>query len=305
MSIESACDELIASGILEHEHGIPRLWPRSAPALHDCELEAEYYQVHKDFLLEVDELVYLDTLQSLQNLDELRIRELYSSIEDDKYLGGLDASQVELFLLTHNRNFRTQLLMSETVTLALPILRAVHHGNAALTDAEFTILNNLKKLYSRHNEHPSNIRALVAAYEEHKRKLDEKHNQDSEIKSILTDQIHDKLQELQELTTAMELIENTLQNRINGEDDETTQLGKRYRRLRGQVDLLRLLCDFLPNLILCQAKNWYNDKKLREVVERCQQIELSLPDMEDLADLSELGNIDCSKLFSALEEVSR
>lgn len=279
-SLSDACDDLLGLGILEHEHGIPNIWQKSSE-IQKSGLEEEYYRLNQELATEVNKLVQLNKLQELRKLSAPEIEELYEAIEDDEQLQNLTQLELEEFLTTHTNNFKTQALMNEYLTMSLPVLRAIYHGNA-LTESEFSVLNNLKKLYSHYNEHPANINRLLLNYKNHQGLVAEHAAVSAELNMFLASTVTEQMLQLKELNEEYLVLQNTYRNQIEAHSESSRAPEQRrivlaVGTLSRRITSVAVLCDFLPNLILCQATNWYNDKTLKAIVEDCQEISEKLP----------------------------
>ncbi|GBL52276.1 hypothetical_protein [Candidozyma auris] len=281
MSFSEACDELLKTGILDHEHGIPKLWHKSADELqkpqgpHD-----QYYNLNKRLLANLDEIVYKDKFKQLRALSADEIDSLYEEMIQSEPLKSLPpGTDLDAFLENHTKAFKTGVLMGDYLPSALPIVRAIHHGNNNLADSEISILNNLKRLYSHYNDHPANVKYLIKAYREKNNVTAETASVAAEVQSYIHSVLLPKLQRLEKLNAELQVLQNTYNNQVEARSSAAEKAPLETKKLRAEVlslskrlTSLAVLCDFLPNLILCQASNWHSDKSLRTILGDCQNI---------------------------------
>lgn len=289
MSLSSVCDDILAN-VLNHEFGIPLLW--LLPKEKQPELDMAYYEANAKLAETLDELVYLNKTLELRKMSAEDIDELYVELLNKDQIRDIDEDSLEQFLL-HQSQMKRQTLLRDFFPLALPVLRAIHIDNAALTESEFLVLNNLKKLYSRYNEHPANIRKLVSEYNQNIDLTDKRLRMVAEIELQLRGELSRSVSELSELSTQYKQAQlGVLNPEKTGMADKlemansslTDMLRSTGKRLRA----VSVLCDLIPSLILCHPSNWYNDKSLREIMFRCQHISENLPDLSIFDTLDEL-----------------
>lgn len=287
--IEKACDDILSLGILDHEYGIPSLW-QNANVTRDLDLEDEYYQLNQQLAAELDRLVYLNRMKELRGTSPEEITLLYEEMTQIDQLKGLSDNEIEHFMKTHTDHFKTTALLNEYLALALPLIRAVYHGNSTLAHSEFTILNNLKKLYSQYNEHPANISRLMGGYEAQNENIAKEADLLVQIDKLFSTSITERFKELDELNQEYLVFQNTYANQIQSQTDASSQLPTEVKRLRTAVGGLAkkmtsvsILCDLLPNLVLCQSSNWYNDRSLVGIIEDCQDTAEGLSEVEQLS----------------------
>lgn len=290
-SLGDACDEILDLGLLDHEYGVPVLWPRTAPLIQKASAEQSYYHKNKELMDAIDRLVLLNHTLMLKQRSPQEIHELY----DETFTGPLaNKSHGELsrFLQTM-ASFKTKALNADFLTAAPPILRAIYHDNLSLTDAEFTTLNNLKKLYSHYNEHPANIRRLITEQRARDATLSEKAIVQVEIEDILSESIGPKLAQLRSQAVEFRALQNAYSNAVMSGQDESQEkkLRQALNALRKVYEYLSILSDLLPGLVLLQASNWFSDEALRLVVEDCQDV------AEKLSRLPDLKNISVSEIL--------
>lgn len=281
MSLNDACDELLETGILGHEHGIPKLWHPLSEQLQKPEgPHAQYYNINKNLLEKLDQIVYKDRLKQLEKLPKEEIDALYETMALLEPLQEFkNQEEILSFLAKHNDSFKTRTLMGDYLPSALPIVRAIHHGNASLADLEISILNNLKRLYSHYNDHPANIKRLIRAYRENGSLTKNIAAVSSEVNSYISSVLLPKLQRLEKLNEELVVLQNTYKNQVEARSSaaekaplETKKLRADVLQLSKKVTSVAILCDFLPNLILCQASNWHSDTLLRAIMEDCQDV---------------------------------
>lgn len=287
--VENACDEILALGILDHEYGIPPLW-RNTTVIQDFDLEDEYYHLNQQLAAELDKLVYLNRMKELRTMDPKEISHLYEDMAQIDQLKGLSDEEMDQFMKTHTEHFKTTALMNEYLALALPMIRSVYHGNSTLAHSEFTILNNLKKLYSQYNDHPANISRLMRGYEAQNEKLAKEADILAQIEMLFSTEITENVKQLHELNQDYLVLQNTYANQIQSQTDASSDMPTEVKKLRVAVaglakkmSSVSVLCDLIPNLVLCQSSNWYNDKSLIAVVEDCQDTAERLSRVEHLS----------------------
>lgn len=317
-AVSDACDELLSLGILDHEYGIPKLWPNSSFQLQDFDLEDEYYALNQQLTLELDKLVYLNKKKELRCLNNVDIEKAFEEIRANELFNGLSVLEIEHFLQSHSENFKTTALLNDYLALALPVLRAIYHGNSSLADSEFTVLNNLKKLYSQYNEHPANISRLMQQYSKQNELLAQEADILAQIEQLFATHITEHVKELHELNQEYLVVQNTYSNQVQSQTDASSQVPSEQKKLRMAVSGLAkrmssisVLCDLLPNLILCQSSNWYNDSTLRAIVEDCQDTAenllrcrpLSVRTMKNIG-IDDILKIDFDELAETLEAKS-
>lgn len=314
-SVAEACDNILKIGILDHEFGIPKLWPTQNAQVRDLNLEDEYYALNQELAAELDQLVYYNKLKELQNVDVSEIAENCREIAETDQFADLSLHELETVLKTHTELFKTPALLNEYLAMALPMIRAVYHGNSSLADSEFTILNNLKKLYSQYNEHPANVSRL----------MEQNNAKNDSIKTVadLLAQTHVKFAEsvtpnlktLHDLNQEYLVLQNTYSNQVQLQTDASARVPSEQKKLRQavaafsrRISAVSVLCDFLPNLILCQSSNWNSDAKLNAIVEDCQDIADKLPALGKLSTRSvksisveEILKTDFDELAEAFE----
>lgn len=281
MSLSEACEELLETGFLDHEHGIPKLWHQLAEELQKPKgPHAQYYNINKTLLLNLDQIVYKDRLKQLQELSKEDIDALHEDMTQlEPLLQFKNQQEIQSFLEKHTQSFKTQTLMADYLPSALPIVRAIHHGNASLADLEISILNNLKRLYSHYNDHPANIKRLIRAYRQNGVLTKDVAATSSEVSSYLSSVLLPKLQRLEKLNEELTVLQNTYKNQVEARSSaaenaplETKKLRADFLQLSKRLTSVAVLCDFLPNLILCQASNWHSDALLRNIMEDCQDV---------------------------------
>lgn len=281
MSLNEACDELLETGILDHEHGIPRLWYKLAEELLDPQgPQSKYYNLNKGLLENLDGIVYQDKLKQLRELPKDEIDALYETMALlEPLLLFKNQEEILAFLEKHTKTFKTQALMGDYIPSALPIVRAIHHGNASLADLEISILNNLKRLYSHYNDQYANIKRLIKAYREDSTLTKKVASVSAEVNSYISTVLLPKLQRLEKLNDELVVLQNTYKNQVEARSSAAEKAPLETKKLRAEVLQLSkrltttaVLCDFLPNLILCQASNWHSDSLLRTIMEDCQDV---------------------------------
>ncbi|GEQ68037.1 hypothetical protein JCM33374_g1703 [Metschnikowia sp. JCM 33374] len=290
MSLSEACDDLLSSGILHHEYGIPVLWPRTAPLVQKPDLETEYYHLNRDLATAVNRLVYLNRIDQLHQMDPQKVDEAFSDAFSAGPFKDMSFEEKERHLHGLTR-FKTDTLTTDFLSMALPVLRSIYQENSALTDAEFTILNNLKKLYSHYNQHPANIRRLLDEYNTQTSKVLQEAALHAEIDTFLKTELVPNLSELESLNNDYLALQNTYDNKVTARESpssDTVVKKLKQASLTCSRRLLRLsaLCDLLPNLILCQASNWHSDKALLDVMNDCQDLAEKLEYVPDIFALS-------------------
>lgn len=303
MSLSEACDDLLSLGILQHEYGIPKLWPHTAPQVQKPDLETEYYALNQQLASVVNRLVFVNKMVELRQTDAQSVGEEFAENLSSEVFQNMSFTEKESHLRGMAR-FKLEELTSDFLTAALPVLRSIHQENSTLTDSEFTILNNLKKLYSHYNEHHANIRRLLAEYTTQKSGLNMELELHSQIQQILSEKLTPALEELDTLNNEYLVLQNTYENRLSARETDALALALRKLKqalytLSRRISRLSALCELLPNLVLCQASNWYSDKALLAVVEECQDLGETLegfPETENLRLVDEVLKTDLETL---------
>ncbi|OBA23254.1 hypothetical protein METBIDRAFT_102825 [Metschnikowia bicuspidata var. bicuspidata NRRL YB-4993] len=303
MSLSAACDDLLALGLLQHEYGIPTLWPRTAPVVQKPDLEAEYYALNQTLATRVNRVVFLNKIAELRQADPQAVGETYAEAFRSGVVAHMSFAEKERHL-QGMAAFKTAELTAGFLAAALPVLRSIYQDNLALTDAEFTILNNLKKLYSHYNEHPANIQRLLAEYNTQKAAVGAEIRAHRQIHDFLATDLTPNLAELEALNNEYLALQNTYDNKLGAR--ETGSLDPLLQKLKQacltlsrRLTRLGTLCEFLPNLVLCQASNWYADKALLAVVQECQDLAETLagfPDARELGLADEILKVDFAGL---------
>lgn len=314
-SVVDACDEILGLGILDHEYGIPKLWPTQNSQTRDLDLEDEYYALNQQLAAQLDELVYLNRLKELQRHEKEEIADFLDQIRQNEQLSDLSMAELEMFLKTHTEHFKTPVLLNDYLAMALPVIRAVYHGNSSLADSEFTILNNLKKLYSQYNQHPANISRLMGQYNSRNELVERDAQLAAQVHLKFSGSVASNLKQLHDLNEEYLVLQNTYANQVQSQTDASARVPAEQRKLRLSVSALSrristvsVLCDLLPNLILCQSSNWNSDAKLNAIVEECQDVAEKLPQMSSLSSrtaknitIDEILKIDFDELAEAIE----
>lgn len=305
MSLENTCDELLAN-LDTLQTGIPTLWPRTAPQVRSLPQEDEYYALNLQLTAKLNTLMYLHRAQELRALLAGEVRRLYDETFDE----GTSAAEQASFLSTHTNDFKTHALMNDTLAAALPVVRAIYQGTPALTDAEFTVLNNLKKLYSHYNEHPANVRRLVGEQKRHDAAQAKHAAVAADIEHTLALALAPRVRELDELNAEYLVLQNTYRNQLesNPASEGLVDIGAARRDVRllaKRVAAVSVLAELLPNLILCQATNWSSDEKLLKIMVDCQDAAENLAQVPPLPpaqsfSVDDLGRIDWTTVASAL-----
>lgn len=313
--VSDACDELLSLGILNHEYGIPRIWSDSPRKLQDHDLEQQYYKLNLELASELNKLVYLNKEKELLQLDPAEISAEVTKICEDGRFSGLSLDEIEHFLHVHTNTFKTTLL-NDFFAQAQSILRSIYHDNSSLADTELSVLNNLKKLYSQYNDHPANISRLIEAYNEQNRLLQEEAEVVASLEHLFSTSVSENMKKLHDLNQEYLVLQNTFQNQVQSQTDASSRVPSDQKKLRSvvatlarRISTIRILGDFLPNLVLCQSSNWYSDAKLRAIVDECQEIGEEMPDLAELGTngrvaLENILRIDFDEVAAAIESLA-
>lgn len=303
MNLTSVCDEILPN-LLNHEFGIPLMWLLTTES--QPELEKLYYETNANLSERLDELVYLNKTVELQKMSDEAIDELYEELLNKDQLRDIDEDKLEQFLLDQSQ-MKRQTLLQDFFPAALPILRAIHINNGSLTESEFVILNNLKKLYSRYNDHPANVKKLVTEYNLSIDLIDKRLNLMAEIEHLLKGDLALRMNEVSELGNEYKRAQLGLLNpEKTGIADKVEtvkiELTKSLQSIGKKLRTISALCDLIPQLVLCHPSNWYNDQSLREIMFRCQNVSDSIPDLAifdklERLELEDLLKIDVSSFI--------
>lgn len=268
MSISEACDEILNSDILDHEFGLPKLNNDKSP----ISANSIYYETNKNLTKSLSKLVYLDRIKALEVLSDSEIDTKFSEINSIAPLNDLS---------THTACFRDGSLLNDYLTMALSVLRSIHHDGDALAPAEKEIASNLSKLYSKSCQSEISSVHNGMAKSQQVQQLQKEHGTISgEIDHVLTSVIGPKLQICAELHDEYYALENTYKNHFESSALVAALLSSpQMKRLRSSVLVLSkklaaisILCDLVPNLILCLPSDWHNDETLLNIMMECQDI---------------------------------
>lgn len=282
-------------------------WLRKPTEPSELELEKEYYEVNGQLASCLDELVYLNKLKELNELDNAELDSKYQEIMNNDYFEDKSESEIESFLVNHLEKVKRQALLRDFLPMALPVLRAIHIENASLTESEYLVLNNLKKLYSRYNEHPANIKRLISEYHQSIELLDKKLLLLAQIETLISIDLKEKVDMINANVKEMTLLQNEKEAQSSEKREQYTNLLRQaYKSLYNKMNRISTLCDLLPRLVLCHPSNWYNDTSLREIIEKCQDVSEAFPETQSLEiadslNLEELLSLDIShfEVFSS------
>lgn len=280
MSLEIAlvCDLLL--DVLPLEHGVPQLWARTRPAPN---LESQYRQLHAELGAEVNKLVALNKKKQLLAVSAAEIRAQTQVAVESAGWTHVARAQLAEELRLHAQVFRAQSL-DVFLAAALPVLRATYHGNGLLTDSEFAVLNNLKKLYSQYNAHAGNVARAVRGSRQLGAAAEARAAVAGEVEQILR-----RMEQLVETWRALHADQQVVRNTLANLGAARTDAAERMPEAAAKVAALAreaarragaaaVVCDFVPALVLCQAASWYDDEGLRAAVEECQAVGEGLRD---------------------------
>lgn len=276
-------------------------WPRESTEPSELELEKEYYEVNGLLASCLDELVYLNKMKELNQLDKTELDKKYLELKDLDIFEEKSDDEIEAFLVNHLEKVKRQALLRDFLPIALPVLRAIHIENTSLTESEYLVLNNLKKLYSRYNEHPANIKRLIGEYNQSIELLDKKLLLLAQIEKFISCDLKEKVDSINTNMKELAILQTQERESLPTEqrDKKASSLKKDCKSLHNRLTRISILCDLLPRLVLCHPSNWYNDTSLREIIESCQDVSEALPDFKvlgkaDLLTLEELLELDPS-----------
>lgn len=288
MTTENTTNETLPH-TLEHKIELPP-WTCRPKEPSELELEKEYYQLNGLLASRLDELVYLNRLKELNELDSAEIDILYQELTSNEYFEDKSETEIESFLVQHLEKVKRQALLGDFLPIALPILRAIHVDNASLTESECLVLNNLKKLYSRYNEHPANIKRLIGEYHQSVDLLDKKLLMLAQIETMIFVDLKEKTDTINANIQEIALLQKQVEAQSAVQSEQYTKiLRKACKSLHKQLGRIHVLCDLLPRLVLCHPSNWYNDTSLREIIEKCQDVSDNLPELLALANADYLS----------------
>ena len=282
-SLSSACNELLRR-LPNHEYGIPALRPHTRPEKSLPDLENAYCATNARLAARLDELVYCDRKKQLHDLLRAEINALFLEIvAGEPFVSLVDAvdplaladledplalADLEKFLV--NQQKLKQSLLKEFLPIALPVLRAIHVDNASLTASELLVLNKVKKLYSRYNDHRAKTRTLVAAYEQSVDALEERLRLTADIEQLLCVLLRPNVARLKTLGKEHKQAQKRRDLAIKRYQDVQLKLRRDLAALERPRRAVSVLADLLPCLVLCHPVNWYNDVLLREIMTTCQ-----------------------------------
>lgn len=282
-NLSHACDQLLS--LLQHEFGIPQLWPEVTRSSEDLRPELDYFALAAVLAHKLDRVVYLNCMQRLVAQDRPWIESKYTEIFDTPIFRSMSNAQIRRFLL-HMAAFKNDDL-APLLASALPVLRLIFLENQTLTNAELSVLNNLKKAGSAYNAHPANIRPLMAEYERSLALLSAVAHKDVDILSHVRHTMAPLVGQLHSLAAEHRALDNTFQNQFGAgpEDKRLRTLLRDYKKLERKTRLLSILSDLLPQMVLCLPTNWYEDERLHAIILDCLEL------LEKLAEVPRVSSM--------------
>ncbi|CAH6718158.1 hypothetical protein CLIB1444_01S00430 [[Candida] jaroonii] len=262
------------TNIQNHHFGIPKVNYHSTSksnALFAAELK--YYQSYKTLISNINELIYLNELKNLQNTSNNNLNDQYDSIMKE-IPGNFQDKPIE-YLQSLN-NFKTDTLLNTYLQITLPVLRSIHHYNDYLTSTETVIHNNLENLYSQTNgQQDVNINKILDLYNKNNELTEQYNDLQSDIKRILK-LIKPKLKNLNEIDETLQSLESENNDKrltfIKNHQYDEQAIKKLFKKLVQKWCHISILCDFLPNFILCLPLDWFDDNICNQIMEKCAEL---------------------------------
>lgn len=297
LQIADVCDQLLDT--LPLEHGVPPLWARPRPVR---TLEHRYRQLHAALAAELNRLVALNKKKQLVGVSGADLRaQTEAAVQSAGWPQGA-RTQLAAELRLHAQTFRAAAL-DQFLAAALPVLRATYHGNGLLTDSEFAVLNNLKKLYSQYNAHPGNVARVVAAGAAGGAAEQVRAEVAGETERLLR-QVATRMETWRALHADQQVMRNTLANLGAARMPEAAARVEALERdARRRARAAAVLCDVVPALVLCPAGSWYNDGGLRAAVEECQAVGEAILEWEAVE--PEALEVDFAALAAACDTAAK
>lgn len=273
--LSTSIDQLLSStNIQSHHYGIPKINYHlncNENALYTSEYG--YYQSYKTLLDKLNQLIYLNEIKQLSNIPQNELQFQY-----DEIMVSIPANfqSNPLQYLESQNKFKTNTLLNKYLEITLPILRSIHHSNHDLTSTETIIQRNLQRLYSMdHKEQDVNINKLITTFNENQ-ELNDQYNTLTNDLSHLFETLKPKLAALKQLDQTLGELEveaNSQKVRdINMNQHDEPTIKKQYKKLIQKWTHISILCDFLPNFIMCLPINWFEDLTCRDIIEICGDI---------------------------------
>lgn len=299
-SLKEACEALLTkTGILTHQYGIPTLPAAQFGPESDLQaLEEVYHGLHHELTQKLEQLLYLNALKELQGKSEVEIDDQYELLVAETPVKG-NVDDLEAYY-KQQQAFKTGLL-NTYLTPALPILRAVHHNDANLTESELAVLENLRVLFSgdaKYSDSDANINTLVDVYEGRKKDKETFLDLQVLLGTLLEDKVLPKLRELDESNRLLRSAKDDLmaekRRQIAGLSEAGGSRKKTVRQKMAQLanrwTYVSVVAEFLPSLIMSSPMNWYNDKDLFGIVGECEEVAERLQREQRVLKVRDMGN---------------
>lgn len=310
MSLSEACDELLKSEFLDHEFGLPLL---EDPTTQSEPETSEYYKANGQLTEQLTKLVYLDKLKELRELDEEALEERYRAIGggggnfgEPVNSGNSDISgnSEEALLIW---NFRDKSLLNEYLTMALLVLRLIHH-DGGLSPAKSEIAEELERMY---NAETGSVHQLISEFERKQQLVKEHAELSAEIDHFLVSVLSPKLESCLELQQEWTALKNTYSNRMDAAGVAAAALGDRKLRagvslLGKRVSVISALCDLIPNLILCLPSDWHHDETLLRIMKDVQRIAEAVEPYTELGagmPVEQAAKVDYNEMTKEMQRV--
>lgn len=305
--LENACRTLLEStSLLNHEYGIPNLeaantYPGTVANNGINKdllfLETSYVKLYEELIDKITQLVYEKEVRMLEKLPNSEIDARFKALGNHN-----DATFYE-----NQLQFRNNTLLNGYLTNTLPILRSIHQNDSTLTITEKNILTNLKVLYSSSDEFQgsSNVNQLLTSYNSSNEAHEKYIKLRVEALNLLKYEVEPELQQFHQSSALLEAKQNDLlklkklkitELSFENEDNLNT-LKEKYNELVEKWMTISILCDFLPNLIMCIPTNWFNDKKLLSIVHDCEELAQVFSKYQSIVNLKNVDQLSNEELL--------
>lgn len=304
--LENSYRELLEStSLLSHEYGVPNLEATNlyttTVANHGIDndllfLETSYVKLYEELIDKITQLVYEKEVKELEKLTDEEIEARYKS---------LHLKDAEFY--ENQLRFRNKTLLNEYLTNTLPILRSIHQNDLTLTRTEKNILTNLKILFSNNAEFQggSNINQLIKNYNDDNEAQDKYVRLRVEALNLLKYELEPELQQFHYssvlLTTKRKDLLQLKKQKIGevsfDDIDSLDLLKEKYNEVVERWMTISVLCDLLPNLIMCIPTNWYNDKKLLTIIHDCEELGQVFSKYQSIVNLKNLHQLTNEELL--------
>lgn len=269
--LQKACDHVLKSTrLLSHEYGVPPLEPAAVDAADDdlLLLEALYCEMYRTLVDKLNHLLYVNRLKELAEMPDDKINELYEETIAPQLLQSHDTALVESHYRSHIA-FKTDTVLNTHLATVVPVLRAIHHDEAAVTPTERNLLVNLKQLFSDTGK--ASTSRLMQGTSANDAALSGYASLHQQLHELIAHDVAPKLRQFHQLSSTLESHKKSLVSlrREAVSDDDVAQLRDTAAQLVHRWTRIAVYCDLVPNLVMCNPTNWYEDEKLREAIEEC------------------------------------